>query len=341
MVIFTRLMKRPRDDNVGVAMVESAANDNVRGIVLIMLGALFLSVMDAVVKLLLDHGYSVLQILAVRSWFIVPAMVLWAWRTLPGGALRTKRPALHIVRVVLGFFAPFFFFSSLSTLPLADATVIFFGATFIMTALSVPLLKEYVGPHRWAAVVVGFLGVVVAANPSGDFFQSGAVLAMLSSLSYALFMLITRWMGPGEGAFKQVLYFHAWVAVAASAFALTDFKPMTLGDLGLVALAGVIAVSGHLCLTRAFSIAPVGVVAPFEYSAMVWASLMGFWMWGHIPGQATIMGAGVIVASGLYLLYRETRQKRLQTVMGADTVEAVPPPVAVPISASVAGEDKR
>jgi len=316
-------------------MVESAPNTNLQGIVLILLGVLLLTVMDAVVKVLLDGGFSVLQILAVRSWFVAPAMAFWAWRVSSGRVLHTKRPALHFARVVLGFFAPFFFFSSLNTLPLADATVIFFGATFIMTALSVPLLKEYVGPHRWAAVVVGFLGVVVAANPSGDFFQSGAVLAMLSSLSYALFMLITRWMGPGEGAFKQVLYFHVWVGVVASAFVYADFKPMTVGDLGLVILVSVIAVSGHLCLTRGFSIAPVGVVAPFEYSAMVWASLMGYWMWGDIPGNATIIGAAIIVASGLYLLHRETRLQRRQGALEADAIEAAPAPIAVPVSVPI------
>ena len=316
-------------------MVDNAPNNNLQGIVLILLGALFLSVMDGVVKILLDDGFPVLQVMAVRSWFVVPAMALWALWVLPRGALHTKRPGLHFLRVVLGFFAPFLFFSSLKTLPLADATVIFFGATFIMTALSVPLLKEYVGPHRWSAVLVGFLGVVVAANPSGDFFQSGSVLAMLSSLSYSLFMLITRWMGPGEGAFKQVLFFHAWVGVVASAFVLADFKPMMLGDLGLVALLSVIAVLGQLCLTRGFSIAPVGVVAPFEYSAMVWAGLMGFWLWGDIPGSATIWGAAIIVASGLYLLHRETRLMRLHGSLDADAIEATPSPVPAPLAVPV------
>ncbi|HEY9079302.1 DMT family transporter [Magnetovibrio sp.] len=322
-------------------MVDSGPNNNVQGIILILLGALFLSVMDAVVKVLLDTGFSVLQILAVRSWFVVPAMAVWAWRVLPPGALRTKRPALHFARAGLGFFAPFFFFSSLSTLPLADATVIFFGATFLMTALSVPLLKEHVGPHRWMAVVVGFFGVVVAANPGGDFFQSGAVFALLSSLSYSLFMLITRWMGPGEGAYKQVLYFQAYVGVASSAFITTDFKPMAFDDLGLVVVISVIAVLGQLSLTRAFSIAPVGVVAPFEYSAMVWASLMGYWLWGHIPGQPTIVGAAIIVVSGLYLLHRETRLKRRERALSVDTantIEAAPPPTAVPMP--MVGEDE-
>lgn len=310
-------------------------NTNVQGIVLILIGALCLSIMDAVVKLLLDDGFSVLQVLAVRSWLVVPLMALWAWRAMPNGSLRTKRAGLHFVRVVLGFFAPFFFFTSLQTLPLADATVIFFGATFLMTALSVPLLKEHVGPHRWAAVVIGFVGVLVAVDPSGDMLQSGALFAMLSSLSYSLFMLITRWMGPGEGAFKQVIYFHAWVGVVASAFSLSDFKPMSGGDLGLVALVGGIAVVGHLSLTRGFSIAPVGVVAPFEYSALVWASLIGFLVWGHVPGAMTLYGAAIIVLSGLYLTSREARAKHLEKARGVDIATASPSPVAVPLPAAV------
>jgi len=287
---------------------------NMQGIALILLGALLLSVMDGVIKILLERDFSVLQILAVRSWFVVPVMLIWAWRTLPGGALRTKRPGLHFVRVLVGFFAPLAFFKALQTMALADATVIFFGTTFVMTALSVPLLREYVGPHRWAAVIVGFVGVMIAANPDGDFFQSGAVYALLASFAYAVFMLITRWMGRkgdgvGEGAFKQVLYFNVWVGLVASAFAWGDFKSMTPIDVGWVAIAGAFAVVGHLCLTRGFSIAPIGLVAPFEYSAMVWAGLIGFVLWGHVPGLSTVVGGGVIVASGLYLLHRETRIK--------------------------------
>jgi drug/metabolite transporter (DMT)-like permease len=190
---------------------------------------------------------------------------------------------------------------------LADATVIIFGATFIMTALSVPVLKEYVGPHRWAAILVGFIGVFIAAHPNGDFFSSGAIYALLASFSYAIIVLITRWMGPGEGAFKQVFYFHIWMMVAASVLSLPSFQPMSGIDIGWVALAGLLSVFGHLCLTRAFTIAPVGVVAPFEYTTLVWATLIGFVVWGHIPGFKVVIGATIIVASGLYLLHRERR----------------------------------
>ena len=319
---------------------------NVQGIMLILFGVLCLAVMDTVMKLLLDDGFAVLQVLAVRSWFVVPAMALWAWRTLGGEALRTKRPGLHFVRVVLGFFAPFFFFSALQTMALADATVIFFGATFLMTALSVPILKEKVGPHRWGAVVVGFVGVLIALEPGGEFsFVTGTdalgpLYALLASLSYALLMLITRWMGPGEGAFKQVIYFHAWMCVAATAFSVSDFKPMSGGDVSLVVIAGGIAILGHLSLTRAFSIAPVGLVAPFEYTALVWATLFGFLVWGHVPGAPVLIGAAVIVGSGLYLLHRETRFERLKTATAKAASEGAPPPVAMPLPPSVVADRK-
>jgi len=320
-------------------MLGEMQNKNSLGIVLVLIAVLLLAVMDAIVKVLLDDGYSVLQVLAVRSWLIVPVMSIWVWRVLPKGALRTGRPVLHFIRVVMGFFAPFFFFSSLETLHLADATVIFYGATFIMTALSVPVLKEHVGVHRWMAVIVGFIGVLIAANPSGDFMQSGALFAILASFAYAAFMLITRWMGPGEGAFKQVFFFHIWIAVVATALSISDFKPMDATDVGLVAVAGTLAVVAHLSLTRAFSMAPVGLVAPFEYSSLVWATLIGFAVWGHIPGTETLVGAVIVVFSGLYLMNREARTKRLETAesinVAANMTEGAPPPVAVPLPASL------
>jgi len=282
---------------------------NLRAIGLILLGALLLSLMDGAMKHLLDQGYGVMQMMAVRGWFMVPMMGLWAWKKMPEGSLKTTRPGLHFIRALIGFFAPLFFFTALITMPLADATVIVFGSTFIMTALSVPLFKEYVGPHRWSAVVLGFVGVYIATNPSGDFFNGGAIYAILASLAYALMMLITRGMGTGEGVFKQVFYFTVWATLVATVLSWSAFVAISVVDLGWVFLIGAFSVFGHLCLARAYSLAPVGVVAPFEYSLLVWATLIGFVVWGHIPGLQVIIGAIIIVASGLYLLHREHRLK--------------------------------
>jgi len=282
---------------------------NLRAIGLILLGALLLSLMDGAMKHLLDQGYGVMQMMAVRGWFMVPMMGLWAWKKMPEGSLKTTRPGLHLIRALIGFFAPLFFFTALITMPLADATVIVFGSTFIMTALSVPLFKEHVGPHRWSAVVLGFVGVYIATNPSGDFFKGGAIYAILASLAYALMMLITRGMGTGEGVFKQVFYFTVWATLVTTVLSWSAFIEISVEDLGWVFLIGAFSVFGHLCLARAYSMASVGVVAPFEYSLLVWATLIGFVVWGHIPGLQVIIGATIIVASGLYLLHREHRLK--------------------------------
>lgn len=280
------------------------------GVALVLVSVALLSTMDAIIKVLLDGGLAVLQILALRSALVVPLMTAWSLKTGGVAALKTGRLKLHLVRVVLGTGAPLFFFTSLRTLPLADATTIFFGATFIMTALSVVVLKERVGPHRWGAVVVGFIGVVVAMQPEGADMDIGIYYALGSSVSYALFVLTTRMLGSSEGAVKQVLYFHTWLGVLGGVSLAFTYRPFTFDEVGFIAVVGTLVVGGHLCLTRAFSIAPVGLVAPFEYSALLWAAALGFLVWGDVPGPALVLGAGIIVASGLYLMYRETLSAR-------------------------------
>lgn len=299
------------------------------GIVLVLAAVGFLSVMDALVKVLVDGGLAVLQMLALRSWLVVPVMAAWALRGGGLAALKTRRPGLHLLRVVLGSGAPLMFFTSLKTLPLADATTIFFGTTFLMTALSVPMLKEHVGPHRWAAVIVGFVGVVVAMRPSGDMIDAGALYALGASVSYALFMLVTRKLGSSESALKQVLYFHLWLCLLGTASLPFVYRPYTGDEVALIAVVGVLVVGGHLCLTRGFSVAPVGLVAPFEYSAMIWAAALGYLVWGDVPGPFVVVGATLIVLSGLYLTYREARSgvraRRARSVSAEGPVAVIAP----------------
>lgn len=295
-------------------MTDRAQNAPLVGVLLVLAAVALLSTMDAVMKVLIDGGLAVLQILALRSALVVPFMTAWALKRGGVAALKTGRWKLHLLRVALGTGAPVFFFSALKTLPLADATTIFFGATFIMTALSVVVLKEQVGPHRWTAVVVGFIGVVIAMRPtgggSGEALDVGSLYALGSSVSYALFILATRKLGSSEGALKQVLYFHMWLGMLGAVSLAFHYRPFSGQEVAFAAVAGVLVVAGHLCLTRAFSIASVGLVAPFEYSALVWAALLGYFVWGDVPGPQVVLGAGVIVASGLYLMYRETRTAR-------------------------------
>lgn len=292
-------------------MADHTPDKPLAGIVLIVAAMAILSAMDAAVKVLVDGGLAILQMLALRSWIVVPFMAAWAvWRGRGIGALKTARPGLHLLRVVAGTGAPLFFFSALKTLPLAEATTIFFGTTFIMTGLSVPILKEKVGPHRWAAVAAGFVGVVIAMRPTGAVFDVGALYVLGGSVSYALFVLITRKLGPGEGTVKQVLYFHAWLGIVSTAALPFVHRAMTPTEIGLTALVAALVVAGHLAMTRAFLLAPIGVIAPFEYSALVWAGLLGFAVWGDVPGTHTLLGGAVIVASGLYVIRREQKLKK-------------------------------
>lgn len=291
-------------------MTHEMNNAPLTGVLFLMAAVALLTVMDAAMKVLVDGGIAVLQILVLRSWLVVPPMTVWALKKGGVAALKTGRVKLHLLRVVLGTGAPYFFFTALKTLPLADATTIFFGSTFIMTALSVVVLKERVGPHRWAAVIVGFMGVVVAMGPSSEAVNIGVFYAVGASISYALFALITRKLGSSEGALKQVLYFHIWLGMVGTIALPFVYRPYTTDEIMLIAVTGGLVVAGHLFLTRAFSIAQVGLLAPFEYTALVWAAALGFLIWGDVPGPVLLLGAGIIVLSGLYLMYREARAAR-------------------------------
>lgn len=305
--------------------MDKTQNAPLLGVLLVMAAVAFLTVMDAAMKVLVDGGIAVLQILALRSWLVVPPMAVWALKKGGIASLKTKRVKLHLLRVGFGTGAPLFFFNSLKTLPLADATTIFFGSTFIMTALSVVVLKERVGPHRWAAVVAGFIGVVIAMGPTSQTIDIGVFYAVGASIAYALFALATRKLGSSEGALKQVLYFHIWLGTVGTLALPFVYRPYTGEEVLLIAVTGALVVSGHLCLTRGFSVAPLGLLAPFEYSALIWATALGYLVWGDVPGPALLLGAGIIVLSGLYLMYREARIARRdkQALAGAAVAPVV------------------
>ncbi len=313
---------------------------NLAGITLTLTSVGLLTAMDSVAKWLVGADYSVMQILALRGWLIAAVMVamLFLMPRLGGpAALKTARPGGHLLRVAIGFFAPYLFFSALKTMPLADTTVIFFGgATFLMTALSVPLFKERVGIHRWGAVCGGFIGVVIAAQPSGAVFRLDALYALGSGAAYAFYVLSTRWLGSSEGTFRQVFYFNLGLAVIGSTALPFVFVAMPPKDSGILVAMAALAVGGHYCLVRAFNLAPVGLLAPFEYSAMVWAAMYGFVFWGDIPENPVLLGASIVVASGLYLAHRETLAARSRKKDTRETLLVADP---VPVVIAVESED--
>jgi len=292
--------------NSSASPAGSQANSHWRGIVYMLVALLVLTVSDALVKLMLEKGMGLVQLLAIRGWILTAALFLWAARGgRPGRVLATAHPWAHLVRILGGVAMTLLFFNSLKTMPLGDATVVFFAAPFMMAALSVPILGEKVGVRRWLAIAAGFAGVVIALQPGTDIFRLEAVLILGASAGYAVTMLVGRRIGGRENTFRLVFYFNAGLTAVMSLLAVFTWTPLPDGVVPLLLLFCLSSVVAQLCLTRAFALAPVGVIVPFEYTGLVWAFLLGYLIWGVAPGPAVLLGAGVITLSGLYILWRE------------------------------------
>ncbi len=282
-----------------------------------LIGVSFLSVMDACVKWLLIREISVIQIMAIRGWIITLCLLLLLPRRGGLKSLASKQKNLHLIRTGVGFFAPFLFFLSLKHLPIADATAIFFCTTFFMTAGSQIFLKETVGFHRWAAVVIGFLGVILISSPGTQSFHYASILALLAGAAYAVIILCGRVLSRAEPTFNLVFYFNGLNALIATALLPFFWGELNLPELGMIMLLSTLAIGGYFFLTQAFTLAPVSVIAPIEYISLIWAISLGYTIWQEVPSHLTWFGIGLILAAGLYILWRENRQAAPHTSLNS------------------------
>ncbi len=275
------------------------------GIVMMVAGIAAFSVMDATIKWL-TADYPVAQVVALRSWFGLPLLSLFALYGSGPGALRTRRPLVHVMRYLLVLALSFGFFWALSQMKLVDAIAITFAAPIFITALSVPLLRESVGLHRWVAIGVGFCGVLVMLRPGAGVFQWVALVVIACVAVYALLMVSTRAFKSTESTAALMLY--PQLGMSLTGIVLTPFYwvPPSLTDFGLFALVGLFGSIGVMCITHAFRLGPSAVVSPFEYSALIWATLLGYFLWDELPDALTLTGAAIVISSGLYIIYRET-----------------------------------
>ena len=261
--------------------------------------------MDALIKWL-TTDFPVAQVVALRSWFGLPLLCLLVHFEGGLSALKTNRPQAHVLRYLLVLTLSFTFFWALSQMKLVDAVALSFAAPIFIAGLSVPVLKESVGWHRWAAIGIGFCGVLVMLRPGMGVFQWAAVVVLCSALAYALLAISTRAFKSTESTASLVLYPQLGVSLTGLILIPHFWITPSLSELGLFALAGIFGSVGIICLTQAFRLAPVAVVSPFEYTALIWATLLGFLMWNELPDLPTLVGATIVSASGLYIIYRET-----------------------------------
>lgn len=276
------------------------------GILLLCAGVLFLSVNDAIAKLL-TATYNPVQILFIRNAIALPFAAGIAVAMGGASALRSRRPAAHLVRGVLWICAATLFFTGLSHLGLAEATALVFVAPVFITALSAMILKEQVGWRRWSAVVVGLIGVLVIVRPGSAAFQAASVYPIATALFYAMLMISARWVDPRESVWTMMLYLVGAGAAVSGAASLFFWSPVRPEDIWLfLGIAG-FGTAGVTMITQAFRIAPASLLAPFDYTALLWATVLGYLIWKDIPDAMTYLGAAIIILSGLYIVFREKR----------------------------------
>lgn len=276
------------------------------GIVLILLANLGFAGMDAVSKTL-TMEYSVAQILWVRFAFFAGFATILAWRRGGGivGQFRTTRPVFQTARALLLVAEIGCFILAFRYMQLAETHSI--GAIFplVITALSAIWLGERVGVRRWTAVAIGFTGMLVILRPGLSVFDPVALLPLAGATMFAVYQVMTKVIARTDSMETTLLY-TGWVGFAAMTFfGPFDWEWPDARGWGLLMLAGLLGSIGHATVIKALEIAPASVLQPFNYTLLVWATAIGFVVFGDLPDLWTVAGAGIIVASGLYVWWRE------------------------------------
>lgn len=263
------------------------------------------SLMDAGLKALSAH-YPPLQVAALRGASSLPWVLAWALWTAGPAALRVVRWPLHLLRGVLGVLMIASFVYALKRLPMSTAYAIFFVAPLLITALSVPILRERVGPRRWTAIALGLLGVLVVLRPSAaGMFTAAGLAVLVAATCYALSAITVRVLARTERTQAITFWLLAMMAGGAGALALPDWVALRGEHLAIVIAIGIAGALGQYAITEAFRLGEASLIAPLEYTALAWGTLLDLLLWGVLPDAATWAGAAIIVVSGLYLLRRE------------------------------------
>lgn len=283
--------------------------------------ALF-ALMDAGLKLLAPH-YPPLQVGALRGLASLPLLLAWVAATTGLRALLRARWRLHLLRAALGIVMMAGFVYGLRTLPLSTAYAITFVAPLLITAMAVPLLGERVGPRRWCAIGIGLLGVLVVLRPTGEgMLTAGGLAVLLAAFCYAASAITVRVLARSDSTQAMVFWLMALLSAGSVLLAWRDWAPLRQADLWVIAGIGLSGSLAQVALTEAFRRGEASLVAPLEYTALVWGVILDATLWGVLPDGVTWTGAAIIVVSGLYLLRRE----RVRAVPEPNTARDAPRP---------------
>jgi drug/metabolite transporter (DMT)-like permease len=286
---------------------------------------------DMAVKAL-SGGYPLHQVTLIRA-VVALGLLVGLVMPLTGGwvQLRTRRPGIHLLRGCFLLGANMAFFLALAAMPIADATAIFFISPMVIAVFSVIFLSERVGPHRWAAIGMGFLGVLIIIRPGTDAFTAVALLPLLAATCYAALHMLTRRLGATDSAATMAVYmqlaflgFSVLVGLgigdgrfdggahASLSFLLRAWVWPDPADAGLFLLTGIGSALGGFLISQAYRICEAALIAPLEYAAMPMAIFWGFVVFSEWPDRMAWSGIALIVGAGIYMIIRETRARAVR-----------------------------
>jgi drug/metabolite transporter (DMT)-like permease len=267
----------------------------------------------AVLIKLATPKYSVFEIAFCRNLFgLIPA--LWMSSRIGSSGFRAVNFMAHFWRGLFGVGSMLCIFYAYSLIPLPDATSISFANPLFITTFSALFLHESVGRHRWIAVLVGFLGVLIIMKPGSGVVTRGGLAALASGLFYALAMISLRKLRNTENAEVTTLYFTLLATIVTGIFVSFNWKvPDFRGGVYLISI-GLLSGVGQFLLTEAYGLAEASVISPFSYVSIIWATIFGILIWGDIPTTSMLIGTSIIILSGLYILHRE----RIRSLAGRD-----------------------
>ena len=294
-----------------------ALNRPLPAIALRLTSAGLFAVMAALLKLADDAGVALVHLMFWRFGFGLIPLVLYVWLRSSLAALKTERPRAHLLRGAIGLASMWTSFEAVRRLPLAEATTISFAAPLLAIALSTVFLGEKVGWRRWTAVAVGLVGVGIVMQPGGARLdQTGLLLAACGAVGVAAITLAIRKLGTTEPPETTVWWFTTGSLVVLAPLLFT--VPVPNGSTAWALLFGIGLTGGaaQIAMTASLRLAPVPVVAPFDYSQIVWAATLGWLLYDRLPARATLAGGALIVATGLYSLFRERQLARAGRLSG-------------------------
>jgi drug/metabolite transporter (DMT)-like permease len=298
----------PRDSVRSAALKPLPANARLKGIALMCCAVACFTGIDTSAKYL-NHYMDTLQVVWARYLGAFLIGLLFVNPFTPG-LLRTQRPWLQLGRSVLLLLSTVLNIFALRYLQLDETLSILFATPLLVAALSIPILGESIGPRRWAAIVVGFCGIMIITRPGFGHMHPAALLTVIGTVCYAIYSISTRVLSATDSSGTTLFYSNLFGAVMMSAILPFAWSwPIAPFQIAVMILMGTCGALGHYLLILAHRLAPASILAPFIYTQIVWMVLSGYLVFGDLPNHWTLLGGSVVIGSGLYLLYRERKMR--------------------------------